>query len=252
MVEIKNQFVCICSDFDIKETAIKEYFKDVLKKVQNSLKGDDFSDILAQYFKKLQNKKLEDVDEPTESKVSLGQQIIQHGLDEDSVYILDKNTWENASTVLIMEIGSCLDNKVKISFDLRTIKDQFNPEDFELSYKPLNILINNVSMKKISGICCGVYSVPDSTNLLINPDNWSIIPPANLLSKLGDFKTREYRLTCEKSELGISAISVEKISNKIRVDLSTKFTKDLSVDLLQNSAKHNFEAMMSLLNKNNI
>gem|GEM_PF-5987945 len=122
-------------------------------------------------------------------------------MNDDNVYILDKDSWEDASNILILEISSCSDNKVSISFDLSTIKDQFNPDDFELSYKPLNILINSVSMKKTSGTCCRVYHVTDSKSLFIHPNNWSITPPPNLLSKLGDFKICEYRLDCEKSDL---------------------------------------------------
>ncbi|KCZ73710.1 hypothetical protein ANME2D_00225, partial [Candidatus Methanoperedens nitroreducens] len=67
MVEIKNKSVCTCFDLDIKEAIIKEYFKDVLKKVPNSLSGDDFSSVLVKYLKKLQNKKLEDLDVLTKS-----------------------------------------------------------------------------------------------------------------------------------------------------------------------------------------
>lgn len=246
MVEIKNNFVCACIDLDISEAIIKEFFRDFLKKVPNAMNSDDFSDVLATYLKKVQSRKLEDLDNSTKSRMSLARDIIQYNLDKDNVYILDKNTWEETNTVLILEINSCSNEKANIALDLRTTKDQFGSEDFELSYKPLNILINN-SIRKINGVCCRFYYITDSNSLLIQPNNWSFTPPSDLVSKLGDFKIYEFKLNCEKSELGISRIGVEKLKSKIKVSVMTKLTSDLSVDLLQKLAKHNFEGLMSLL-----
>lgn len=118
MVGINNSTLCVCTDLNISESVIKEYFNEILNKVPNSINGSNFSNILGKYLKSLQNQKPESLDGSIKIRKTLSEYIIQNSLDKDNIYILDKDSWKDASTVLIIEQNQCDNKKLNLSFNL--------------------------------------------------------------------------------------------------------------------------------------
>lgn len=242
-MEINNTKACICIETNI---APKEFFRYILENIPNSLSGDKLSNVLLIYLNKVQSEKI-DLDSFTKSRISLSRHIIMDKLKGDNVYILDKDSWEDTNTVLIMMRTDCEENKINpILFEFLTIKNQFDPEDFELSYGPLKYaLINNIE-SRLDGICCRFYYISNSNDLSIHPNNWSVTIP-NFLNKLGNFKIHEIGVVTKEDNF-IQKLSIEEDAKGfIRVELKTKFVIRPSFKLIKEAAMENFKCLKSLM-----
>lgn len=241
MVELINRGICECFESILSETTFKNFYSDILKKVPNSFDSKKLADILIKY-----HKNTEEADS-TKIKLEWTEYILTTKLERESIYILDKNSWEDTNSMLIIEKIPCGSDKSDLSIEFTTMKNQFSSEDFELSYKPLNVLSSYIPINKLSGECCAIYHINDSNNLSIHPNNLSLTLSQDLVNKLGEFKFSEYRLECNKSKLNIRGFHVKKTDNTLRVDLGIKFSREFSVDMLQKTANDNYDILSSLL-----
>lgn len=237
MSEIEQDNICICMDLD--NNGIRKYFNDILKKIDNSKNDKMFANMLSRNYKNLKNIK-------SEEWVNMLEYIITN-LQEDNIYVLNKNSLEDVDTILVLSLMDC-DNRINLEIELLTSKIHLGKEDFELGLKPLNILAEGIKKNIIEMTCCIEYVVSKCENLLIFPYNLSINPATKFL-ELGNFRITGYILEFENPKSSITNLEVSKgeDNDTIIIKLVTQYNNEFSNEILQKFSNKNLDYLLSLL-----